>query len=209
VVRFDLAGDIDHSPGVPTCHPWSMIGSSLPVRGYLRPGERLLWEGRPDIWAYSMRGAWYLIPFSLLWGGFAIFWEVGVITSGAPIFFWLWGIPFVVIGLYMIFGRLVVARREAGNTMYAITDRRVLIVAGAFRRTFLQLDLRDLPASQLEERAGGLGTITLGPTVGFFRMPPGWPLGGMYPQPPAFAAIPNAAGVFETLQEAKDQARRA
>ena len=37
----------------------------------LLPGERILWRGRPDVWAYSMRGAWYLIPFSLLWGGFA------------------------------------------------------------------------------------------------------------------------------------------
>jgi len=169
----------------------------------------VLWEGHPDIWAYSMRGAWYLIPFSLLWGAFAIFWEVGVITSRAPIFFLLWGIPFVVMGLYLIFGRWVVARREAANTSYAITDRRVLIETGAFRRTFVQLDLRDLPASQLEEKPGGLGTITLGPTVGFLRMPPGWPLAGMYGQPPAFAAIRDAGRVYETLQEAKDQARRA
>jgi hypothetical protein len=186
-----------------------MIASNSPLRIHLRPGERVLWEGRPDVWSYSMRGAWYLIPFSLLWGGFAIFWEATAITSGAPIFFLLWGIPFVVMGLYLIIGRLVVARREAANTVYAITDRRVLIETGAFRRTFVQLDLRDLPASQLEERAGGLGTITLGPTLGFMRMPPGWPLGGMYGQPPAFTAIPDAARVYETLQEAKDQARRA
>lgn len=184
-----------------------MIASSSPLRTHLRPGERVLWQGRPDVRAYSMRGAWYLIPFSLLWGGFAIFWEVTVITSGAPIFFWLWGIPFVAVGLYMIFGRWVVARREAANTLYAITDRRVLIETGAFRRTFMQLDLRDLPASQLEERPGGLGTITLGPIVGLIRLPPGRPFGGMYGQPPAFVAIPDAASVYETLQEAKDQAR--
>ena len=186
-----------------------MVGISSPLRNYLRPGERVLWEGRPDIWAYSMRGAWYLIPFSLLWGGFAIFWETSVIASGAPFFVLLWGIPFVAMGLYLIFGRWFVARREAANTAYAITDRRVLIETGAFRRTFVQLDLRDMPASQLEVRGNGLGTITLGPAVGFMRMPPGWPLGGMYGQPPAFAAIPDAARVYETLQEAKDQARRA
>ena len=179
------------------------------LRSHLRSGERLLWEGRPDVRAYSMRGAWYLIPFSLLWGGFAIFWEVTAIASGGPIFFWLWGIPFVAMGVYLIIGRLVVARREAAKTVYAITDRRVLIETGAFRPRFVQLDLRDLPASQLEERQGGLGTITLGPTLGLMRPPPGWPFPGMYGQTPAFVAIPNAARVYETLQDARAQARGA
>ena len=47
----------------------------------LRPGERVLWQGQPDVRAYSLRGAWFLIPFSLMWGGFAIFWEVTVIRT--------------------------------------------------------------------------------------------------------------------------------
>jgi hypothetical protein len=187
----------------------AMFGSSgtSPLRSRLRPGERVLWEGQPDVWVFSMRGAWYLIPFSLLWGGFAIFWEVMAVSTGAPFFFWLWGIPFVAIGLYMIFGRIFVARREAARTHYAITDRRVLVQSGAFRPTFTELDLRDLPASQLEERSDGLGTITLGPPMGFMRLPPGWPMGGMYGRPPALEAIPQVGRVYETLQDAKAAAR--
>jgi hypothetical protein len=167
----------------------------------------VLWEGRPNIWAYSMRGAWYLIPFSLAWGAFATFWEATAITSGAPIFFLLWGIPFVLAGLYLIFGRILVARREAANTFYAISDSRVLIQSGAFRRTFTELDLRDLPASQLEERSDGSGTITLGPVMGLMRMPPGWPMAGLYGRPPALEAISGAARVYQTLQDAKAAAR--
>jgi hypothetical protein len=176
------------------------------IRGLLRPGERVLWEGRPDIRAYSLRGAWFLIPFSILWGGFAIFWEYSAITRGAGPFFILWGIPFVAIGLYMAFGRIYVARREAANTSYAITDQRVLVETGAFRRRLTQLDLRDLPMAQLEDGGGGRGSITFGAS-GYFRVPPGWPTLGMYGQPAAFMAIPDAARVFRTLQDAKDEAR--
>jgi hypothetical protein len=184
-----------------------VIGTASPLRFRLRPGERVLWEGQPNVWAYSMRGAWYLIPFSLLWGGFAIFWEAMAIASGAPVFFWLWGIPFVAAGLYLIFGRILVARREAANTFYAVTDQRVLLQTGAFRRTFTELDLRDLPGSQLEEQSDGSGTITLGPTIGFRRLPPGWPLAGMYGRQPSLEAIPAAGRVYQTLQDAKAAAR--
>lgn len=167
----------------------------------------MLWEGRPNVAAFSTRGAWYLVPFSIMWGGFAIFWEYSVISRGGPPFFALWGIPFVVIGLYMIFGRILVARREAAHTWYAITDRRVLIQSGAFRRSLIQLDLRDLPMSQLDDQGNGLGTITFGPSLGSMRLPPGWPSMGMYTRPAAFSAIRDSARVFEMLQDAKAEAR--
>lgn len=179
------------------------------IRPHLRPGERVLWEGRPDVRAYSLRGAWFLVPFSLLWGGFAIFWEYQVIRGGAPWFFAVWGVPFVGIGLYMIFGRLLVARREARNTAYGITDQRVIILGGAVRQTLTELDLRDLPMAQLEDQGRGLGTITFGGQLGLMRLPPGWPMMGMYARPPAFASIPDASRVFAMLQDAKAEARTA
>jgi len=64
---------------VDACDACRVTVTASPLRSLLRP----------DVWAYSMRGAWYLIPFSLLWGGFAIFWEVMAITSEAPVFFLL------------------------------------------------------------------------------------------------------------------------
>ena len=177
---------------------------SFPI--VLPTGERMLWQGQPDVWEYSMRGAWYLIPFSILWGGFAVFWELSVVTSGRDPFFALWGIPFVIAGLYLIFGRIYVARREARRTRYAVTDRRVLIQTGAFTERTIEMAIADLPPTQLEQGRSGLGTITFG-AVGLFRPPPGWPTVGLYQSVPAFASIPDAARVFRIVQEAKAAAR--
>ena len=51
-----------------------------------------------------------MIPFSLLWCGFAVFWETMAMRMPGPffgpgLFFRLWGIPFVFVGLYFVFGR--------------------------------------------------------------------------------------------------------
>ena len=120
------------SGGVPSfdrCWPDHNLPAETLSSLCLAQGDGSCGWGKPDVWAFSMRGAWYLIPFSRLWGGFAIFWEVTVLSSGAGPFFALWGIPFVVIGLYLIFGRILVARREARRTYYAVTNRRVFILA--------------------------------------------------------------------------------
>src|SRR5689334_10419235 len=87
--------------------------SFQPFRPYLLTGERLLWSGQPKQGiALSTRDT-FLIPVSLIWGGFAIIWNAMVWlgpfdtnSAGEPDwFFKLWGLPFLVIGLYLIAGR--------------------------------------------------------------------------------------------------------
>lgn len=60
------------------------------VQPELRPGEHLLWSGGPDESVTFGRNDLFLVPFSLLWCGFAIFWEVSVLREGAPVFFVLY-----------------------------------------------------------------------------------------------------------------------
>ena len=178
-----------------------LAATASPLRRRLLPGERVLWEGRPDRRAFMFSGSLLLIPFTVLWCAFAIFWEVGVIAGGAPPRFVLWGVPFVLVGLYMVAGRFFVAAREANRTWYAVTDRRVMIERGAFRSRYTELDLVSLPAPELDEGARAIGTITFGPTYPGLRMVgPSWPGVRMGP---ALVAIEDAGRVFRTIADAR------
>ncbi len=173
-----------------------------PLARMLQPNETLLWEGQPNTRRFLLRG-WWAIPFYILWCSFAFFWESSVLAKNDSTFFRLWGIPFILIGLYLVFGRFFVAAREANNTWYAVTDRRILIQGGMFRQNFTELDLPRLPYVQLSELQGDAGTITFGTPspFGSFAIP-GWPMSNAQIVP-AFQSIPNAREVYEIIKQAQ------
>jgi hypothetical protein len=134
------------------------------IKAELGSQERLLWTGRPRSGILFRPADALLIPFSLLWGGFAIFWEATVITQRAPFFFKLWGVPFVLVGLYLIVGRFFADARQRAKTYYGITSERVIIISGLFRRSVKSLNIETLSDITLTEKSDGSGSITLGPT---------------------------------------------
>jgi hypothetical protein len=134
----------------------------LDLQGYLGPGEKLLWSGQPEA-GLKLRGSdAFAIPFSLLWAGCAVFWEFAALTTNAPLFFRLWGIPFVLAGLYMVVGRFFTDAWVRARTAYAVTNQRILILSG-FSRSLTSLSLRTLPEVTVTERSDGSGTISFGP----------------------------------------------
>jgi len=179
------------------------------LHSQLAPNEQLLWFGQPRSGIVLRASDVFVIPFSLLWGGFAIFWEVGVLTSGAPIFFMLWGIPFVVIGLYMIFGRFIIDAKQRSKTFYGVTNERVIIVSVLFGKKIKSLDLRTLSEISLDEKSDGSGTITFGsPPAGYL-----WVGSTRFPgrgqqSTPSFEMIQNAKNVYEMVRNAQRQAAR-
>lgn len=67
------------------------------IQPELLSGESILWAGQPKRRVVFHKEDVFLIPFSLLWGGFAIFWEAGVsgywghnAQSGAWTFGMIW-----------------------------------------------------------------------------------------------------------------------
>jgi hypothetical protein len=100
------------------------------IQQHLRPGEQLLWCGSPDPAVWFTTADLYLIPFSIAWCGFAVFWEAGASGGGGP-FFAAWGAMFVVIGLYMVIGRFFYKHHRKKQTVYGITTQRALVAVGA------------------------------------------------------------------------------
>ena len=170
----------------------------------LEPNERLVWSGAPRQGLALRPADMMLIPFSLLWGGFAIFWEAGVLRAGAPMPFPLFGIPFVVIGLYLIFGRFFVDANIRANTAYGLTDRRVIIVSGLVNRSVKSLQLKTISDVTLAEQSDGMGTITFGPSLPMARWTAGaaWPGASNY-APPAFDMISRARDVYSSIRDAQ------
>lgn len=175
------------------------------LRRELAPAEKVLWFAQPRQGLVLRSADAFLIPFSLLWGGFAIFWEVSVIVVGAPVFFPLFGALFVVIGCYLIVGRFFFEARQRTRTFYAVTNERVIIVSGLLNRTVRSIDLRTLGEMSLSERRDGSGTLVFGNTSPF-----DWMLGGMagWPgmagrQASRFELIPNVRPVYEMVRNAQ------
>jgi hypothetical protein len=175
----------------------------------LEGGERVLWWGVPRQGLMLRAADMFLIPFSLLWGGFAIFWEsMAWVIPNAPWFFRLWGIPFVLAGLYLIVGRFFVDARMRENTVYALTGERVLIFSGIFRRETKSLSLRNLPEVSVVQGRDDSGTISFGsipPFAAFSGGMAGWPGAGRM-RPPQFETIDNVAAVAATVREAQRHA---
>jgi hypothetical protein len=195
----------------------------------LEAGESLLWAGQPRKGIVLRSSDVFQIPFSILWGGFAIFWETSVLSqarkdgNAMSLFMALWGVPFVLVGLYLIFFRFIVDARRREHTCYGLTDRRAIIVTGLFeselapslktvtslaaglgRRKVKSLDLRTMTDVSMNERPDGSGTITFGAqNQSSYLAGSGWPGTGGNAATPSFDLVENVKSVYELIRGAQ------
>jgi hypothetical protein len=144
---------------------------SSKVQSELMAGESLLWTGRPNPGVIFHSDDLYVIPFGLLWGGFAIFWEAGVLgfwgngaKNGTPsTFMAIWGIPFIVIGQYLIWGRFIHDAWLKRRTYYAVTNRRVLVMQEGWKQKTSWVYISSIPT--VEREGTTTGTLWFGPKL--------------------------------------------
>jgi hypothetical protein len=137
--------------------------SARAIQPELTSGETVLWAGQPSTGVLFHKEDIFLVPFSLMWGGLAIFWELGVAgfwgsdprPQGPWVFGLIWGIPFILIGQYLIWGRFVFAAWEKKRTHYAVTNERVIAVQNGWTRKMASNYIDALPALIKEDGPGG------------------------------------------------------
>jgi hypothetical protein len=144
--------------------------ASSKLQPELLSGESILWAGRPNPGVIFHSDDWYLIPFSLFWVVFTAFWEAGALgywgnstRNGPSLFMGLWGIPFILVGQYFLWGRFVYDGWLKRRTYYYVTSRRILIVQDGWKRkaSFNYIDV--LPTIQKE--GSDTGTLWFGPKL--------------------------------------------
>lgn len=176
----------------------------------LDPGERLLWSGRPRRGLVLRLADGLVVPLGILWGGFGIYWEISVLRGGsAPLLFQVWGIPFVLVGLYITVGRFFIDALVRRETYYALTESRIIIIMDFGGRYVQSLSLATLPELTLGRiNAAGQGTINLGPARGYrsaiagLTVPPPYRDRSM---PPRLEMIEDARGVYHQIRAAQDR----
>lgn len=193
-------------------------------RGRLSEDEHVVWYGQPKPSALLDTNDIFLIPFSLLWGGFALFWEGFVIAAllrgetksgngGDLRMFAVFGIVMVLAGLYLMLGRFLAKRWLRRRTHYALTEKRALVLVDFMSGRSLSLHLGEVTAPTKSVRKSGIGTIQLAEKP--FWMNQHWNTGLEVPAyvskrerpPPVFYDIADADRVYDLMNELRRQGR--
>lgn len=141
------------------------------LQSELRSGERLVWMSQP-VPRYFTALTVAPVLFAIPWTGFAIFWTVMAwvgtrqiggndgMSTGFRIFFPLFGVPFILVGIAMFTMPYWVARKLK-RTIYAITDQRAIILAPAWSgsRKVQSFAPEALGSMERIERADGSGDL--------------------------------------------------
>jgi hypothetical protein len=139
------------------------------LRRELMPGERLLWSGRSN--PSKFRAAFLIWLFAIPWTAFALMWEVMAfmpwmasshtppeITWSFGIVFPLFGLPFIAVGFSMLWMPFK-ARRKAAQTIYGLTDQRLLRVSAGTKRESASVLISQMGPIDVTADADGYGTL--------------------------------------------------
>jgi hypothetical protein len=136
-------------------------------RPYLQPGERIQWTGLPARGVIFTPQDIFVIPFSILWLGFVVFWEVTVVTQGGDPSGLVFGGVMFVFGFTIMVGRFFIDAWVRTRTAYAITGQRALVLRSVFGEKLLSAPLGG--ELRVRQGRGGRGTLEFGSGSRFAR----------------------------------------
>ena len=137
----------------------------------LQSGESLYWTGSAD----PARAAITALPaalFGIPFAGFALFWITQAYRASSHIsnssnsfakgfsVFPLFGLPFLLVGLGVILAPMW-AYLKGLNTVYAVTNQRVMVISGGSSRSVKSLTPADIVGVDYRERPDGSGDVMI------------------------------------------------
>ncbi len=90
--------------------------------------DTVLWEGAPVNVPLFSKSDFFLVPFSLIFGGFLLAYAIVsavMLFLGQSILFSLAGITFLLLGTYLIFIRLWYRKKRISREIYFVTNKRL------------------------------------------------------------------------------------
>jgi hypothetical protein len=172
----------------------------------LRPGESLLWQGRPEWWPLARR-AMRVVPVAAYFALLAGWRGAVVLADGQGALAALRNASLLLLLGALVCGLLcTLAWLAARATMYSITSARVVIRHGIALPMSLNLPLTRVHAAALGTHADGTGDIALelarGERIGYFlAWPHVRPFHFLQPQP-SLRALAGATRAAEALERA-------
>lgn len=135
-------------------------------RKMLEPGERLLWHGRavrpkfgPGCAQFGMGAAF--TGFALFWTSLAwLFTRAGSQQDSMSYWFPLFGIPFILVGLWLLISPLL-GRVAARKTAFAVTSHRVVRLLIGRGRVSEDIAVTDIAGIETAVAADGRGTLVM------------------------------------------------
>jgi hypothetical protein len=171
----------------------------------LDPGERLLWSEKPNAGSYALRKGGLTSLVGIPFVAFSLFWVAMASTASSRTsdhpasFFWMFGIPFVLVGVGLVLSPLWYYWRGTQAT-YALTNRRAIIdIAGQFPRR-ISVPLHQIPFVEVRASADGPGHVLFQEAVMYHSRP-------SLPQRDGFIGISKAEHVGQMLRTSIDKAR--
>lgn len=134
----------------------------------LDQNEQILWSGQPNPNVYFAKGDLFLVPFALLWSGFAFSATFGTIVHGAPGLFTIMPALFCIVGLYITIGRFIYKRIRKLKTYYVLTNKRVLEIIMTRSRKTKEIYLSQMQGLNSTVNRNKRGSITFS-NANFFQ----------------------------------------
>ena len=177
--------------------------NELLFQSELLKDEKILWAGQPRKKIFARADFW-IIPFSLIWGGIASLIGFFLFITESIVFMVI-GVFILFFGLYSIFGRFIYKIWKQTRTYYAVTNRRILILTNTWSKHMETAFIDTLPAINKWINSRGRGTIKFGNTSFWGSMYENTGLEfmmmGLGREAPLFYNIDDAKKVYDLVTE--------